>query len=149
MRVCVYVCMYACVCVCAHEGQAVWMDMYDMSNKELQAVCKTNGLSTMFRTKRDLIERLETYNMMASEVTPDEDFFMYVRNVWKKAKNPAGTNRAQYFNTLASEYAEHNTGPLRIHDLPQPQQEEHKRAKAHLATICRSKNSGRLLYALP
>ena len=79
---------------------------------ELVDICEKAGLSTTYRNKSELVDRLHEYGDKDCTVaTPDKEFFLYMRQQWKVAKSK-NVSRVEFFREAITTWKDEENVPV-------------------------------------
>ena len=62
------------------------MSLEELTCSELVALCQKVGVIVTYLNKTELVERLHKHYETAFTATPDKEFFLFMRNMWKEVK---------------------------------------------------------------
>ena len=102
---------------------------------ELVGICEKAGLSTTYRNKSELVDRLHEYgDKDCTPAIPDKDFFLYMRQQWKVAKSK-NVSRVEFFREAITTWKDEENVP--VGTLP-----SHLKCYNDLLKISKSKDPG-------
>ena len=111
------------------------MSLEELTIPQLTEMCQRERISVTHRHKSDLVDRLHNHYDGMCTATPEKDFFMYMRETWKKAQAADDKSKKEHFQECMENW--HN-------DVPSLMELSDSQLKAHfeMSQIVKSSNPG-------